>query len=253
MLNVPKRKKSESPKILYEDNFFLVLDKPAGLVANRSQTTKGLTLQDWIESNLKFKIENLGRYRSGIVHRLDKETSGVILVAKTPKVFENLQCQFKERRVKKRYLALVHGRVESAEGTVRAPISRSPFDRKKFGIFLGGREAETKYKILRYYDMPASRDSFGMKKLGKFTLLELSPKTGRTHQIRVHLKYLGHPVVGDEFYAGRKTARADRYWCPRQFLHASAISFFHPATGKLIEFCSSLPKDLENALKYLKK
>jgi 23S rRNA pseudouridine1911/1915/1917 synthase len=243
--NVPKRKKSEKPKILYQDKFIAVLDKPAGWVVNRAETVKRETIQDWIETNLKFKIGNLKSYRSGIVHRLDKDTSGILLVAKTPKAFENLQRQFKERRVKKRYWALVHGKVQPAQGIIRVPISRSPFDRKRFGIFLGGKEAETRYKRISNLKSQISND--------EFTLLELEPKTGRTHQIRVHLKYIGHPVVGDEFYAGRKTVRADRSWCPRQFLHASAITLFHPETGRKVEFHSPLPAELKNALKYLEK
>ncbi len=235
----------KAPKILHEDKYLLVLDKPAGWVVNRAQTVKKQTLQDWIEKNLKSQISNLKSYRGGIVHRLDKETSGILLIAKTSEAFENLQKQFKERKVKKRYLALVHGKIEPEEGIIKAPITRNPFNRKKFGVFLGGKEAETRYKKISNFKSQISNE--------EFTLLELEPKTGRTHQIRVHLKYIGHPVVGDEFYAGRKTVRADRRWCFRQFLHASAISFFHPETGRQVEFHSPLPKDLKNALKYLKR
>ena len=241
---MPKRKKNEIPQILYEDEFLLVLNKPAGWVVNRSETVKGETLQEWLEKNLKSQISNLKSYRSGIVHRLDKDTSGVLVVAKTLPVFENLQRQFKERKVNKRYLVLVHGKVQPPQGVIKAPIARNPFDRKKFGIFLGGREAETHYKILRYYDT---------KKLGKFTLLEVEPKTGRTHQIRVHLKYLGYPVVADEFYSGRKTYHADKIWCPRQFLHAYELSFIHSQTGKKMRFSTPLPLDIKKALKYLEK
>ena len=226
-----KESKVTTPKIVWEDNVILVLDKPAGWVVSRAETTCGeKTVQDWLEEKIKITIE-----RAGIVHRLDKETSGLLLVAKTPEAFVNLQEQFKARKIKKKYLALVHGKVEPPGGTIRAAIARSPFDRKKFGIFLGGREAETKYKTISNYSE-------------KFTLLELAPKTGRTHQIRVHLKYLGHPVVGDEKYAGRKTSRADRRWCPRQFLHASCLSLTHPQTGKKVEFSSNLPTDLRVAI-----
>ena len=255
MLNVPKRKKNELPQILYEDEFLLVLNKPAGWVVNRSETIKEETLQDWLEKNLKSKILNLKSYRSGIVHRLDKDTSGVLVVAKTPEVFENLQKQFKERMVKKRYLVLVHGRVQPSEGIIRAPIARSPFDRKKFGIFLGGKEAETKYKTISNFksQIPclAGRQANFKKEI--FSLLEVEPKTGRTHQIRVHLKYLGYPVVADEFYAGRKTYRADKLWCPRQFLHASELSFIHPQTGERVKFSAPLPLDLKKALEYLER
>jgi len=245
VLNVPKRKRNESPQILYEDEFLLVLNKPAGWVVNRSETVKEETLQDWLEKNFQFSIFNFQNYRSGIVHRLDKDTSGVLVVAKTPEVFENLQRQFKERVVKKRYLVLVHGRVTPPEGVIRAPIARSPFDRKKFGIFLGGREAETKYKKISNLKSKNSKE--------EFSLLEVEPKTGRTHQIRVHLKYLGYPVVADEFYASRKTYRADKLWCPRQFLHASELSFVHPQTGERVKFSAPLPLDLKKALEYLER
>jgi len=234
--------------LIFEDDDVLVLDKPSGMIVNRADTTRGIqTVQDWIEEkleirNLKLEIPSDFVRRSGIVHRLDKETSGVLLVAKTSAAFENLQKQFKERKVKKRYLVLVHGKVEPQEGVIEVPIARSPFNREKFGVFLGGRPARTKYKVL----------SIKYKVLGKkeepLTLLEVSPETGRTHQIRVHLKYIGHPVVGDEKYAGRKTAREDRKWCSRQFLHASYLSFIHPKTGKQVIVSSKLPSDLQQII-----
>jgi len=251
---VPKGKKNELPQILYEDEFLLVLNKPAGWVVNRSQTVKKETLQDWLEKNFQFSVFSFQNYRSGIVHRLDKNTSGVLVVAKKPEVFENLQRQFKERTVKKRYLVLVHGKVQPLEGVIRAPIARSPFDRKKFGVFLGGREAETKYRVISNFFRPKQRGK-QISNSGKedFSLLEVEPKTGRTHQIRVHLKYLGYPVVADEFYAGRKTYRADKLWCPRQFLHACELSFTHPQSGKKVKFSASLSLDLKKALECLKK
>lgn len=228
------------PVVLFEDSFLLILSKPAFLVVNRSQTSGQPTLQDWLEDYLKLPDQGIGG-RAGIVHRLDKETSGVILVAKTEKAFAHLQAQFKQRQTEKKYLALVHGRVTPEKGVIRAPISRSPFDRKKFGIYLGGREAETEYQVKDYYQ----------KGKDIFSLLELTPKTGRTHQIRVHLKYLGYPVVGDQIYAGRKTARADRIWCPRQFLHAAQITFTHPQTGKRKTVRAPLSLELSRALKEL--
>ena len=224
-----------APEVVFEDNKLLVLNKPAGLVVNRAETVKQPTLQDWLEENYQFSLAHSRIYRSGIVHRLDKETSGLLVVAKTKKAFENLQQQFKERQVKKTYLALVHGRVEPKNGVVRAPINRSPFDRKKFGVFLGGREAKTRYSVIRYYNIDR----------GTFSLLELKPKTGRTHQLRVHLKYLGHPIVADEKYAGRKRARQDRTWCPRQFLHASSLGFNDPESNRELSFSSSLPANLK--------
>lgn len=234
----------KTPGVLHEDDSLLILDKPSGWVVNRSQTVKEETLQDWLEKNFHFETLESKLYRDGIVHRLDKETSGVLVVAKTPEAFGDLQNQFKERRVEKTYLALVHGKILSQEGIVRAPISRSPYDRKRFGIFLGGKEAETIFKVIDVFSHPKLKE--------EFTLLELHPKTGRTHQIRVHLKYLNHPVVSDEFYAGRKTARRDRQWCPRHFLHAAAISFFHPKEKRKVTFSSPLPDDLKSVLEYLK-
>lgn len=230
------------PKIIFEDGEILVLEKPAGMVVNRAESVKEETLQEWLEK--KFEIESGGGIgnRAGIVHRLDKETSGLILVAKTLNSFENLQSQFKERIVKKRYLALVHGKVVPDEGEIIAPVGRLPWNRERFGVLPGGREAKTTYKIIRNLII----DNL------QFSLLELSPQTGRTHQIRIHLKYLNHPVVGDEFYAGRKTSREDRKWCPRLFLHAAYLGFLHPTTQKWLEFTSELPEDLKGVIDKLK-
>ena len=195
--------------------------------------------------NFKFQISNFKLMRNGIVHRLDKETSGILLIAKTKASFEELQRQFKERIVHKTYIALVHGRVERGEvdGVIDAPVGRLPWRRDRFGVLPDGREAVTEYKKIDDYVLEND----------KFSLLELKPKTGRTHQIRIHLKHIGHPIVADEFYAGRKTARHDRKWCPRLFLHAGGITFLHPITRKEISFKSDLPQDLSVALANLVK
>ena len=238
------------PRIIFEDDQILVLDKPAGWVVNRAETTKaGETVQEWVEKKLKVKSEKLKvdkdldfYRRAGIVHRLDKETSGLLLVAKTPQAFENLQKQFKERKVKKRYLALVHGKVAPSEGEITASVGRLPWNYKKFGVLPGGREAKTRYHVLSIMYKVLG----GKKK--PFSFLELTPETGRTHQIRIHLKYLGYPIVADTNYAGRKNAREDRKWCPRMFLHASSLSFTHPVTQKTIKFDLPLPGDLNRAL-----
>ena len=227
-------------KVIFEDESLLVLDKPAGIVVNRAKTTKNETIQDWLESYLKLKDRGIGD-RAGIVHRLDKETSGILVVAKTKEVFENLQAQFKARKVKKEYTALVHGKIEIKTGTIKVPVGRLPWNRERFGVLPGGRAAETKYRVEEYY-----------KKEGEdFSLLILKPKTGRTHQIRIHLKYLGYPIVSDTFYAGRKRARADRQWCPRLFLHAVKIAFEHPVSKKRVEYISELSKELSACLRKL--
>lgn len=236
------------PKVVFEDDDLLVLEKPAGMVVNRAESVNGETVQDWAESrlgirNLESGISDFYR-RSGVVHRLDKETSGLLIIAKNPPSFINLQEQFSQRMVKKKYLALVHGEIKPEEGVIRAPVGRLPWNRERFGVLPGGREAETEYKVVRNLESGISRE--------KLTLLEVTPKTGRTHQIRVHLKYLGHPVVSDPTYAGRKMARGDRTWCPRMFLHASSLKFKHPVTHKWWEFESKLPKELAKVLEKLK-
>ncbi len=227
------------PKVTFEDKEILIIDKPAGMVVNRAKSVKEETVQDWVGNYLKIKGRGIGD-RAGIVHRLDKETSGLLIIAKTEKAFKNLQKQFKERRVEKRYLALVHGKVEPEKGEIKAPVGRLPWQREKFGVIPGGREAKTKYK----------RTSSFQHQDSDYSLLELKPETGRTHQIRVHLKYWGHPIVADEKYAGRKTSRKDREWCPRLFLHAAYLAFNHPKTNKQVEFSSSLSLDLKNALRF---
>ena len=222
-------------KVIYEDDDILVIDKPAGVTVNKSETTKGDTLQDFLEEKYKqsLRSEDLKIERSGIVHRIDKETSGLLLIAKNTQAFENLQKQFKERKVKKTYMALVHGKILGG-GEVRVPVGRLPWNRKRFGVLAGGREAVTKFKVQR---------SIGINN-EEMTLIELYPETGRTHQIRVHMKYLNHPLFADELYAGRKTARSDRKILPRLFLHASKISFTHPKSGEVVSFESDLPSEL---------
>lgn len=226
-------------KIIYEDEDLLVVDKPAHLIVNRSETTKDETLQDIVEKQIKLEDDGSDFYkRSGIVHRLDKETSGLLIVAKNREAFENLQSQFKERVVKKNYVALVHG-ILSGTGEINVPVERLPWNRKRFGVLAGGRPSVTKYKKI------------GAIKIERedLTLLEVYPETGRTHQIRVHLKYLGHPIFADYIYGGRKVSRNDRKILDRVFLHAEKISFRHPKSGELLSFESKLPEQLEAVLK----
>lgn len=235
--------------IVFEDETLLVINKPASVVVNKAESVIGETIQDWAEkkyqiSKIKYQKEEEKDFydRAGIVHRLDKETSGLLIIAKNPQVFFHLQSQFKERKVSKKYIALVHGKVAPEKGEVRASIGRLPWNRERFGILPAGKEATTKYKALAKY----------LLKKNFYTLLEITPLTGRTHQIRVHLKYLGHPIVGDSFYAGRKVYREDKKICPRLFLHASYLKFYHPKTGNPIELNENLPDDLVQVLAKLK-
>jgi 23S rRNA pseudouridine1911/1915/1917 synthase len=170
---------------------------------------------------------------------LDKETSGCLIIAKTENAFYKLQAEFKDRVVSKKYIALVHGILKSDSGEVDAAVGRLPWRRDRFGVLAGGRQANTFYKVLEQYK--------------DYSLVKFEPHTGRTHQIRIHAKHLGHAIVSDAFYAGRKTARKDRLWCPRLFLHAGYINFIDPDTEKRVEVNSPLPRELQDVLDSLEK
>lgn len=251
----------EEPKVLFEDESMLAVDKPAGITVNKSDTTTGeKTLQDWVSERVGIRNYELGikgngknreedytskEYfqkvfleRAGTVHRLDKETSGILLIAKTVESFQELQRQFKERRVKKTYRALAHGEIKPTAGEINVPVGRLPWNRMSFGVIAGGREAVTKYKVISNFKFKIVPE--------KLSLVELYPETGRTHQIRVHLQYIHHPIVSDMLYAGRKTARTDRTYLSRVFLHASKIVFHHPKSGKQIILESPLSQNLQN-------
>ena len=220
------------------------MDKPSGWITNDADTTTTQpVLQTWMRDSFDYPLKGDRVRRDGIVHRLDKETSGLIVVAKTAEAFEKLQSEFKAREVSKTYIALLHGKVTPSEGEIKAEVGRLPWHRSRFGVLPGGRESTTKYKVLDYY--PGNNAGH--------SLVEFHPETGRTHQIRIHARHIGHAIVADEFYAGRKTARNDRKWCPRLFLHAASIKFIHPKTGKEVEFKSDLPDDLKVVLLSLKK
>lgn len=263
-----------NPTILFEDNDILVLNKPSGMTVNSADTTKDeLTIQGWVEerfplvfSGKQYTMESdqntqsaqtksVGTYniedefysRGGIVHRLDKETSGVLIIAKNPVSFGKLKEQFMGRTTEKVYQALAHGKVTPPEGEISAPVGRLPFNRMHFGVIAGGREAVTHYNVLGYYQA-----AFGKQK-EILSLVELHPKTGRTHQIRVHLKYLNHPIVADPLYAGRKVGREDRKVLSRLFLHAVSLSFTHPTTGERMTINAPLPSELKIFLERLQK
>ena len=216
-------------KIIYEDNDVLVVDKPAGLAVHPAPGNPSHTLVNAVLNYLPSLADEIDSLRPGIVHRLDKDTSGLILIAKNRMAQANLSTQFKKRVVKKTYLALVKGKLTPQQGIIEAAIGRDRRHRQRMAIVTKGREARTEYRVIRY--------------CGNHTLLEIKPETGRTHQIRVHLAAIGFPVVGDAAY-GLKSTRF-----PRQFLHASKIAFRLPSTSDLQEFESPLPPDLEKGLK----
>lgn len=256
-----------TPRIIFEDETLLVIEKPSGLVVDKSDTQNEGTLEDWLSKQLTANSQSIPKARDkqlnrqGIVHRLDKDTSGLLVVAKTSDSLEKLKQQFAERKVKKEYLALVHGLVESS-GVVEGGIMRNPLKREKFVVSQEGKEAITEYEkvynlqftVYSFRKVFADLNKIQLRKLermnyNQFTLLRCFPKTGRTHQIRVHLKYIGHPIVSDEKYAGRKIFRLDKRWCSRIFLHAAKLAFTHPVSGEWVEFGSELPEDLEKALR----
>lgn len=227
------------PKIIFQDKTILVIEKPSGWITNEADTTTNQpVIQSWLKTKFKYSIANSTEFRSGIVHRLDKETSGLLVVAKTKEAFETLQSAFKNRLVKKTYIALLHGKMKEESGSIKAQVGRLPWRRDRFGIVPGGRESVTRYQVLKY--IKGER--------GGYSLVEFYPETGRTHQIRIHSKHIGHAIVADEFYAGRKTSRNDRKFCPRLFLHASKIELEHPKTGLIVGFESKLPDDLQDVL-----
>jgi 23S rRNA pseudouridine1911/1915/1917 synthase len=268
--------------VIFEDQDLLILHKPAGVVVNRAQTVTTQTVQDWIEQNYPSVAQQeypsdwrdqipesfTGEYgnpeeifasRSGIAHRLDKDTSGVFVCVKHPGALLSLLAQFRQRTIQKRYTCLVHGKFALSEGEVNAPIGRRSSNRKLFAVVPDGRASLTKYKVQKYYqqfDQQKLYDTTGLKKLRVgiyqgFSLVSCWPKTGRTHQIRVHMAHLQHPLVGDEKYVGRKRAKLDVLWCPRQFLHAAEISFTHPRTGKSVSYEAPLSDDLQTALEFV--
>ncbi len=218
--------------IVFEDKDLLVVDKPAGMVVHPAAGHEGGTLVNAVLGHAPDLVVGNAE-RPGIVHRLDRDTSGLIVIAKNDKALKNLQAQFASRTVHKTYLALVDGRVQVQQGRIEAPLGRDPHDRKRFSVKAAGvaREAVTVFRVAQ--------------RLRDHTLLLVEPQTGRTHQIRVHLAFIHHPVVGDEMY-GR--SRKNALGLERQFLHAWRLAFMHPGTEQPLEFIAPLPADLRAAL-----
>jgi 23S rRNA pseudouridine1911/1915/1917 synthase len=221
--------------VAYEDADMLIVDKPAGLVVHPSAGHGSGTLVNALLGRARDRGEPLGSIagvgRPGIVHRLDKETSGLIVVAKTDLAQAGLMRQFGDRSIEKEYLALVRGAMPAPRGRIEAPIGRDPRDRQRMSVVAGGRDSVTEYEQLA--------------EGGGYALVALRPLTGRTHQIRAHLAYLGLPIAGDLRYGGGEGPGGLR----RQFLHAARLAFPHPETGARIEIESPLPHDLEIALR----
>lgn len=251
-----------NPEILYEDSYIIAIDKPYGVVVNRSETQKlENTVQDWLlekyyncyngykdYNDYKEKEEEYDKIkefydRSGIVHRLDKHTSGVLLIAKDPSSFANLQKQFKDREIEKEYLAVVYGDItkefKEKEFTINAPIGRNPRNRLRWAIVDNAREAETSFKI---------EGVFSKTPQIQYTVLKCFPKSGRTHQIRVHLSALGYPIVGDLLYAPKKKLKMENEWTGRMLLCAMSLKFTHPFTGEKLVLKSGIPEEFKCCL-----
>ena len=231
-------------EIVYEDDDLVVVNKPAGIVVHPAAGVASGTLANALAFHFQKLSSGSGEARPGIVHRLDKDTSGLLVVAKTESAHDDLANQFRNREVFKSYVALVHGQVEKDRGEIDQPIARDPRHRTRMAVVRGGRPALSLYRVRRRFD--------------RFTLLDVELKTGRTHQIRVHLAWLKHPVVGDETYGGGRdktvvgaVVRSRIAKLGRQFLHAEKLAFRHPRTQELRKFSAPLPAELGEFLNEL--
>lgn len=218
--------------IVYEDDDLVVVDKPAGLTVHPAPGHTSHTLVNALLAHCPELAKFGDTPRPGIVHRLDKDTSGLMIIAKNSYAQQNLINQFKNQSVSKVYLVLVRGRLAPKNGAIEALIGRDPSNRKRMAVVAGGRSARTNYRVKEYFH--------------NYTLLEVMPETGRTHQIRVHLSAIGYPVVGDSVYGVRSPH------LKRQFVHAYRLGFSLPASGKYREFTCELPSDLKQALELIR-
>jgi 23S rRNA pseudouridine1911/1915/1917 synthase len=228
-------------QIVFEDDDLIVVNKPAGLVVHPAAGINSGTLANALAYHFTQLSAQAGAVRPGLVHRLDKDTSGLLVVAKREDVHEKLAEQFRSREVFKSYVSLVHGVVQEASGKIDQPIARDARNRTRRAVVRGGRPALSLYRVRHSYD--------------RFTLVDVEIKTGRTHQIRVHLAWMKHPVVGDEVYGGGRDKtiqnpkiRAAIRKLGRQFLHAEELGFRHPRTDEPVRFRAPLPEELENFL-----
>ncbi|KAF0373664.1 RluA family pseudouridine synthase [Pediococcus acidilactici] len=218
--------------IVYEDDDVIVVNKPQGMVVHPAPGHDHGTLVNGLLAHTPLATIN-GELRPGIVHRIDKDTSGLLMVAKNDQALVSLSKQLKDKTNQRKYWAIVHGNIKEDTGTINAPIGRSKKDRKKMAINEEGRPAVTHFKVL--------------ERFGEYTLIECQLETGRTHQIRVHLKYIGHPVAGDPLYGPRKTLKGNG-----QFLHAKLLGFKHPRTGEKMVFEVDPPAIFQATLKKLR-
>jgi len=221
--------------ILYEDEDIIVVNKPQGMVVHPAAGNHSGTLVNALLGHCSDLSGINGKIRPGIVHRIDKDTSGVLVVAKNDRAHVNLAKQIKEKTALRRYIALIEGVLKEDKGTVSAPIGRHPIDRKKMAIVENGRNAITHFTVIKRYE--------------KYTLIEAQLETGRTHQIRIHMAYIGHPIVGDPVYGYRRQA----FSLKGQLLHAECLGFIHPKTGQYMEFHAPLPDYFSEILDKLDK
>ena len=240
----PKEVKIEAQDIpldiIYEDEDILVVNKQKGLVVHPANGNPDGTLVNAVMAHCKDSLSGIGgELRPGIVHRLDKDTSGLLIIAKNDKAHIQMSNQIKNREVKKTYIALVRGTIAENEATINMPIGRSTKDRKKMAVTKSGKEAVTHFKVLNRYTTDK----------GSYTLLEIKIDTGRTHQIRVHMAEIGHPVIGDVVYSNGK----NEFGVEGQCLHAKRLEFTHPITGKEMKLEAPLPEYFKNIIEHLEK
>lgn len=240
----PKEVKIEAQDIpldiIYEDEDILVVNKQKGLVVHPANGNPDGTLVNAVMAHCKDSLSGIGgELRPGIVHRLDKDTSGLLIIAKNDKAHIQMSNQIKNREVKKTYIALVRGTIAENEATINMPIGRSTKDRKKMAVTKSGKEAVTHFKVLNRYTTDK----------GSYTLLEIKIDTGRTHQIRVHMAEIGHPVIGDVVYSNGK----NEFGVEGQCLHAKRLEFIHPITGKEMKLEAPLPEYFKNIIEHLEK
>jgi len=220
--------------IVYEDEDVAVINKPQGMVVHPSAGHSSGTLVNALMYHIKDLSSINGVIRPGIVHRIDKDTSGLLMIAKNDKAHESLAQQLKDKTNKRRYLAIIHGDLPHDKGTIEAPIGRNPKDRKKQAVVAGGKPAVTHFIVLERFD--------------GYNLVALELETGRTHQIRVHLEYIHHPVAGDLLYGPKNTLEPNK----GQFLHAETLGFIHPSTEEALEFQADVPEIFKNQLEKLR-